>query len=148
MANKSKAKGSAYETKIKELLKTELGLPFERTPMSGTLHYAKGDLWIPSNNSLFPYTMEMKHYADLEWNNLLTAKSTDILEFWRQAKREAEQMQKKPLLIFRWNRSKDYAGWDDELSVPHHMNINAFDCSFKVALLSDWIKEYKKSIKI
>jgi hypothetical protein len=42
--NKSKAKGSAFESKIKDKLNEEFpNLQFERVPLSGAISYLKGD---------------------------------------------------------------------------------------------------------
>ncbi len=119
MANKSKIKGSAYEAKIKRYLNSHFDIEFERMPLSGS-------------------------YKDIQWNNLLTAKTTDILQFWRQAVREAEVMRKEPLLIFRWNRSKDFVGWSDDVKVDHYVEIKSFGCHFKVTQLDDWVKAVKE----
>lgn len=143
MSNFSKQKGTAYETKIKNILTKELGLNFQRVPLSGSLSYLKGDLWVPDNYEAWPYVCEMKHYAEIEWNNLLTAQSTDIHTFWKQAKREAETMKKKPLLIFRWNRSQDFAAWNDDLHLDNQLHIKAFGEEFKIGLLNEWIIKYK-----
>ena len=70
-----------------------------------------------------------------------------MLQFWRQAIREAEVMKKKPLLIFRWNRSKDFVGFDDDTEVESYVEINSFECSFKVCLLDDWLEAVKPKIK-
>lgn len=143
MANRSKAKGSAFESKIRDYLTEELGIKFERVPLSGAIHYLKGDLWVPADTASFPYTIELKHYAELEFNNLLTAKTTDILEFWKQALDEAKTMKKKPLLIFRWNRSKDFCCWNDELTLKHQVEYRVFGYHFKMGLLEDWVNNYK-----
>ena len=139
MVNKSKIKGTAYEAKIKKYLNSHLNIEFERMPLSGAIEYLKGDLWTPHDTAAWPYCIECKHYKDIQWNNLLTAKTTDLLQFWRQAVREAEVMKKKPLLIFRWNRSKDFEGWNDDLKVDHYVEIKSFGCHFKVTQLDDWI---------
>ena len=52
-------------------------------------------------------------------------------------------MRKKPLLIFRWNRSKDFVGWNDEIKVDHYIEIKSFGCHFKITQLDDWIKALK-----
>ena len=143
MANKSKIKGSAYEAKIRDYLTKELKIEFKRMPLSGSLEYLKGDLWTPHDTAAWPYCIECKHYKDIQWNNLLTAKTTDLLEFWRQTVREAEVMRKSPLLIFRWNRSKDFVGWNDEIKVDHYVEIKSFGCHFKITQLDDWIKALK-----
>jgi len=143
LANKSKIKGSAYEAKIRDYLTKELKIEFKRMPLSGSLEYLKGDLWTPHDTAAWPYCIECKHYKDIQWNNLLTAKTTDLLEFWRQTVREAEVMRKSPLLIFRWNRSKDFVGWNDEIKVEHYIEVNSFGCHFKITQLDNWIKALK-----
>lgn len=145
MASKSKLKGSAFETKIKDILTKELKLKFERTPLSGSISYLKGDIWLPSDTKAFPYIIECKHYSELEFNNLLTAKSTDILEFWRQALDAAKIMDKSPLVIFRWNRSKDFILWNTSLTLEHQVEYRVFEYQFKMGLLTDWLKKYKVS---
>ena len=144
MANKSKIKGSAYEAKIKRYLNSHFDIEFERMPLSGSIEYLKGDLWTPHDTAAWPYCIECKHYKDIQWNNLLAAKTTDILQFWRQAVREAEVMRKEPLLIFRWNRSKDFVGWSDDVKVDHYVEIKSFGCHFKVTQLDDWVKAVKE----
>tara|TARA_Y100001963_G_scaffold65907_1_gene91826 strand:- start:29237 stop:29683 length:447 start_codon:yes stop_codon:yes gene_type:complete len=143
MVNKSKIKGTAYEAKIKRYLNSHLDIEFERMPLSGAIEYLKGDLWTPHDTAAWPYCIECKHYKDIQWNNLLTAKTTDLLQFWRQAEREAEVMKKKPLLIFRWNRSKDFIGWNDDIVVDHYVEVKSFGCHFKITQLDDWIRALK-----
>ena len=144
MVNKSKIKGSAYEAKIRDLLTQELKLEFKRMPLSGSLEYLKGDLWTPHDTAAWPYCIECKHYAEVNWNGLLTAKSSDLLDFWRQAVREAKVMKKMPLVIYRWNRSKDYICWSDNINLDLQITYKGFDCEFKMGLLQDWLDVYKK----
>jgi hypothetical protein len=144
MVNKSKIKGSAYEAKIRDLLTQELKLEFKRVPLSGSLEYLKGDLWTPHDTAAWPYCIEAKHYAEVNWNSLLTAKSSDLLDFWRQAVREAKVMKKMPLVIYRWNRSKDYICWSDDINLELQITYKGFDCEFKMGLLQDWLDVYKK----
>jgi hypothetical protein len=144
MVNKSKIKGSAYEAKIRDLLTQELKLEFKRMPLSGSLEYLKGDLWTPHDTAAWPYCIECKHYAEVNWNGLLTAKSSDLLDFWRQAVREAKVMKKMPLVIYRWNRSKDYICWSDDINLELQITYKGFDCEFKMGLLQDWLDVYKK----
>ena len=146
MVNKSKIKGSAYEAKIRDLLTQELKLEFKRMPLSGSLEYLKGDLWTPHDTAAWPYCIECKHYAEVNWNGLLTAKSSDLLDFWRQAVREAKVMKKMPLVIYRWNRSKDYICWSDNINLDLQITYKGFDCEFKMGLLQDWLDAYKKQL--
>lgn len=143
MANKSKIKGSAYEAKIATLLTKEFSKEFRRVPLSGAIEYLKGDIWTPHDTAWWPYCIECKHYKELEWNNLLTAKSTTILQFWEQAVREAKVMNKKPLLIFRWNRSKDFVAYDDDIEVENYIEVKSFGHKFKISLLSEWLTAIK-----
>lgn len=145
MASPSKIKGSAFESKMAKLLTEELGIEFKRMPLSGAIEYLKGDLWVPSDTAGFKYAIECKHYAELDWNNFLTAKSTDILQFWIQASEAAQKMKKSPLLLFRWNRSKDFVGYNDfSVNCQNYVEIKSFGQHFRIALLSEWIEEYKK----
>lgn len=139
MSNTSKTKGSAYEAKITKLLTEEFGKEFRRVPLSGSLEWLKGDIFVPTDTAWFPYTIECKHYAEIDWSNLLTAKTSDLHNFWKQTVREAEVMKRKPLLIFRWNRSKDYVAYNDDIKVADYVEISAFDNKFKISLLSDWL---------
>lgn len=149
MANRSKIKGSAYEAKIKDRLNAEFpNIRFERVPLSGAIEYLKGDIWTPHDTAAWPWCIEAKHYAELEWNNLLTAKTTDILNFWKQTLREAEVMKKHPLLIFRWNRSKDFVAFNDNIVVETFLQVNSFGYSFKIALLDDWLLAVKSQTKL
>lgn len=147
--NKSKTKGSAYEAKIVGILNKEFkSLQFERVPLSGAISYLKGDIWTPHDTAAFPYTIEAKHYKEINWNNLLTAKSTEMYKFWEQTLREADVMGKKPLLIFRWDRSKDYVAFNDDIEINDYIAVNCFGHSFKIALLSDWLAAVKSQTNL
>ncbi len=146
MSSKSKIKGSAYEAKIAKLLTNEFKVEFRRVPLSGAIDYLKGDIWTPKDTAWWPYCIECKHYKDIQWNNFLTSKTTDMLTFWKQTLREAEVMEKKPLLIFRWNRSKDFIAFDDALKVEHYVEVKSFGYHFKVTLLDEWIKKVKPKL--
>jgi hypothetical protein len=148
MANAGKIKGSAYEAKIALLLSKEFEKEFRRVPLSGAIDYLKGDIWMPHDTAWFPYCIECKHYKDVEWNNLLTAKTTDMYSFWAQTVREAAVMHKKPLLIFRWNRSKDFVAYSDEIIVDNYIEIKSFGHQFKIALLSEWLTAIKKQTNL
>lgn len=149
MVNRSKIKGSAYEAKIKDILNASFpNIQFERVPLSGAIEYLKGDIWTPHDTAAWPWCIEAKHYAELEWNNLLTSKTTDILNFWKQTLREAEVMKKKPLLIFRWNRSKDFVAFSDDIQIESFIEVKSFGYSFKIALLEDWLKAVKSQTNL
>jgi len=103
----SRQKGRTAELKCRDELRKLTGLPWERTPMSGALdakHKLKGDVYVPGINT--KYCVEVKHYADDHISTkLLTTKSV-FYDWWAQTVREAKQMDKEPLLVFKHNRSK------------------------------------------
>ena len=148
MASASKLKGSSFETKMVKVLSESLGLEFKRMPLSGAISYLKSDIWVPSDTASWPFSTECKFYAELEWNNFLTAKSTDIISFWEQVSKDAVTMKKKPLLLFRWNRSKDFAAYDDyTIDCSSYVEVKSFGHNFRIALLTDWLEAYKKILK-
>src|SRR6056300_1760937 len=104
----SRAKGRTAELKCRDEMRNLTGLAWERTPMSGALgaqHKLKGDLYVPETP--LKYCVEVKHYADDHIDTkIITGKSPTFLGWWDQTVREAKQMDKKPLLIFKHNRSK------------------------------------------
>ena len=57
-------------------------------------------------------------------------------------------MRKKPLLIFRWNRSKDFVAWNDEIEVDHYVEVNSFGCHFKISQLDHWVKALKCQVNL
>lgn len=140
----SRAKGARTETVVRDLLKKLTGLPWERVPGSGALdpkHQLKGDLYVPGRTNL--YAVEVKGYAEDHINStLLTGKNPQLLEFWKQAVRQGHQVNKKPLLIFKFDRSKIFVAFED---LPSSMAYRCILCSiedhdFYIALLEDWVK--------
>lgn len=111
MAIDSRAKGRTAELSCRDELRKLTKLVWERTPMSGALdakHMLKGDVYVPQKN--IKYCVEVKHYKDDHISTkLLTGTSPQFMEWWNQTTREAGEMNKKPLLIFKHNRSKWFA---------------------------------------
>ena len=141
MTNASKNKRRAFEYVVRDKLTETFNSQFERVPLSGALTYLKGDVyppWLPD----FPWTVEAKHHKEVEWNNVLTAKTSLILEFWDQTTREALVMKKKPLLVYKWDRSKIYACWfDDMVKTRNFVHIRSGTREFYMSLLDDWLLE-------
>lgn len=140
----SRAKGARTETVVRDLLRKLTGLSWERVPGSGALdpkHQLKGDLYVPGRTNL--YAVEVKGYAEDHINStLLTGKNPQLLEFWKQAVRQGEQVSKKPLLIFKFDRSKVFVAFEDLPATMAYrcilVSIEGYD--FYIALLEDWIK--------
>lgn len=111
----SRQKGRTAELNARDVLRKDTGLQWERVPMSGALdpkHKLKGDLYVPGEN--IKYCVEVKHYKDDHLTSkLLTGKNPTLLEWWKQTVREAEQIEKEPLLLFKYDRSKWFAAFTD-----------------------------------
>lgn len=139
-------KGATAETKARDELRSLTGLKWERVPGSGALdpkHQLKGDLYVPGEKNL--YSVEVKHYKDCHIDSgLLTNKSPQIIEWWEQAVRQGIQVDKKPLLIFKHDRSKFFAAFTE---LPEDgfrfMMVSTHGHEFYMALLSDYITHNK-----
>ncbi len=149
-----RAKGAKAETDVRDVLRKATKLMWERTPGSGALdpkHLLKGDLYIPGKENL--YCVEVKHYAeDHITSQLLTSKNPQIIEWWEQAIRQGKQVDRKPLLIFKFNRSKMFVAHQD---MPSYIDANyrtlyitACGYEFYISTLLEWLEhEQPKFIK-
>jgi hypothetical protein len=142
----SRAKGARGETVVRDFLREATGLQWERVPMSGALsptHRLKGDLYVPETS--MRYCVEVKNYADDHFTSkLLTSKTPQLIEWWEQTVREASEVDKDPLLIFKFDRSKIFVAYEAKPTVEYnytHVNVNGY--SFNVSLLNDWINREK-----
>lgn len=146
----SRVKGARGETIIRDALRKATGLSWERTPGSGALnekHQLKGDLYVPGKENF--YAVEVKNYADDHLTSaILTGKTPQIFVWWEQAVRQGKQVSKKPLLIFKFDRSKIFVAFEDIPSGGYRsMFIDADGYSFYVSLLDDFLK-YEKPVFI
>lgn len=141
----SKAKGARAESKVKDELRALTKLDWQRTPLSGALasnHKLKGDLYIPDHNN--KYCVEVKHYADDHLTSkLLTDKVPQFTDWWLQTLREAAEVKKTPLLIFKFDRSKLFVAFQEErakmdLITERWIYLGDYDCY--VMVLPAWIK--------
>jgi Holliday junction resolvase len=146
-----RAKGAKAESDIKVMLRKHTGLGWERTPGSGALdpkHMLKGDLYIPNKDNI--YCVECKHYeSDHFTSQVLTGKNPQLIDWWRQAVRQGLQVGRKPLLIFKHNRSKMFVAYEDMPSTNYRsVLIMVDDYEFYISVLEDWlIYEQPKFIK-
>lgn len=138
----SRAKGTRGEMLVRDYLRESTKYKWERVPMSGALsanHQLKGDLYIPSCN--MEYCVEVKNYAeDQLTSKLLTSKNPLLIQWWEQTCRESAEVDKTPLLIFKFDRSKIFAAY--EVQPTWHYNyqfLNIDGYSFYTSLLNDWI---------
>lgn len=148
----SRQKGTRGENKAKDLLRSLTGHPWERTPSSGALdkkHGLKGDLYIPNANNVF--CVEVKFYEDCHIDHsLISSANPTLLGWWNQTTREAREVQRLPLLIFMWNRSKLYVATNEEITTypkPYLVYMGEAEI-FNILELEPWIKyEKPKFIK-
>jgi hypothetical protein len=138
----ARAKGARTETTVRDLLKKHTNLGWERVPGSGALdpkHQLKGDLYVPGRTNL--YCTEVKGYAEDHLTSaLLTGKNPQLIEFWKQCIRQGVQVNKKPLLIFKFDRSKVFAAYCDMPNNNYrYMFVSIDGYEFYVSLLEDWL---------
>jgi Holliday junction resolvase len=104
----SRDKGKRGEYQVRDILRKHTGLNWERVPGSGGFsasHGLKGDIYVPGADVL--HCIEVKHYADDTINSLLLKNpDNQLAKFWAQTRREADQVSKKPLLIFKKDRGQ------------------------------------------
>jgi len=143
----SRAKGRTAELKARDVLRKYTNLDWERVPLSGALnakHKLKGDLYIPETKNTF--CVEVKHYKDDHLTSkVLTDKSPKFLEWWNQTTREASEVNKDPLLIFKYNRSKWFVAMEGpwaSMRFKHFMYYYADkDELIYIHLLEEWLQD-------
>lgn len=93
----SSVKGSTNERAIAKALSEWTGKTFRRVPTSGAIHvpltWLNGDLFCTDQNFRFPFTVECKHYHSIYpklWQR-----------WWEQVVRDAEEIDRHPMLIYR-----------------------------------------------
>jgi len=133
-------KGALGENKVKEYLDKNTPYTFERTPGSGN-GKIKGDLHIPNYKNVF--CIEVKNYAESPLNDkILTSKTNDFVQWWTKLQKQAGAQ--KPLLIFKYNRSKLFVATDMKpTNVEKYIDIPWLGCY--IMLLSEFIE--KEEIK-
>jgi hypothetical protein len=58
-------------------------------------------------------------------------------------------MKKLPLLIYRWDRSKNYVCWlDEDINIQNYVVIKSADCEFKMGLLEHWLPKAQLKVKV
>lgn len=152
----SKAKGARIELQARDELRKLTGLSWERIPASGSLnesHGLKGDLYVPQ--CFNTHCIEVKVRKDSVLNHtILTSKNSELVQFWNQTLRQAEQVDQLPLLIFKWDRSKFFVLFTTYSLVPFYSsalkipnkNYKWFYYNpeqFYIAKLEDFIKNEK-----
>ena len=139
----SRAKGARTETVARDALRKYTGLEWERVPGSGALdpkHKLKGDLYVPDKSNR--YCVEVKGYADDHVStHILTSKTPQLIDFWQQTVRQGTQVDRKPLLIFKFDRSKIFVCFADMPGTDNYryLYVNVPPYQFWIATLDDWL---------
>lgn len=106
----SRKKGARGEKHALEVLQKWTGKKFGRVPSSGGLSWkneiSSGDVICINDEHYFPFTVEVKNYRDINFAHLFTTPNADILKFWTQAQRDAQRVNKVPLLMMRYDGLK------------------------------------------
>lgn len=137
----SRQKGARGEYLARDLLRQYSGYTFERVPSSGALSYLKGDLFIPDH--ICSFLVEVKNYDESHFSDkILTNKSNLVLKWWEKAIEQASYKDQKPLVIFKYNRSKLFVLTDtkpENSDRYFHMPwLNAY-----LMLLEEWLESEK-----
>jgi Holliday junction resolvase len=109
MAINSRNKGCKAERTVAKLMEKWTSKQFARTPSSGGLNWksanSKGDIVCTTEGHYFPFCIEVKHHAEINFSELYMPKKkkVKVLEFWEQCKRDALKANKIPLLFMRYN---------------------------------------------
>ncbi len=136
----SRQKGARAESQVKELLERITDLNWQRIPLSGALdarHGLKGDLYIPNEINL--YCVEVKHYKDDHISSaLLTSKKSQLETWWEQTLRQGFEVEKKPLLFFKYDRSKTFVA---TLTKPQFNSNYIFHNKLEIYIMlaEDWL---------
>lgn len=105
----SRRKGAKAERVASKVISKWTGKGFSKTPASGGLNWKKsfvaGDVVCTTEGHFCPFCFEVKSYSKIDFSHLINPKIKDpeILDFWAQAKRDAEKVNKIPMLMMRYN---------------------------------------------
>ena len=124
----SRAKGAAGERQVRDILRRHSSLDWQRVPHSGALEYMKGGLFVPNTHN--NYCVEVKFYKNSHFNDkILTNTTNEFVKWWEQTIRQAKQAEKRPLLFFKYNRSKVFVAVGQEPKVvKNYMYVNHLEC--------------------
>ena len=138
----SRAKGARGEYLVRDMLRDATGLKFERVPSSGALEYLKGDLYVPNQRNY--YCIEVKNYKDSPLSDKVFTqpKTNNLVKWWKKIVIQAIGGDQKPLLFFKYDRSKVFVVTEKKPeNTIEYLFIRFLDCY--VLLAEDWLKHEK-----
>lgn len=104
----SRKKGAKGENRARFLMEAWTSKKWARVPASGGLNWhnsiSSGDIICVTEGHYCPFTIEVKNYGEINFNHLFYLPKCDILKFWDQAHRDAQRVNKVPLLMMRYDR--------------------------------------------
>lgn len=119
---------------MRDMLREATGLKFERVPASGALEYLKGDLYVPNNKNF--YCIEVKNYKDSPLTDkVFTAQKTNnLIRWWRKVVIQAAGGDQKPLLFFKYDRSKVFVVTEIKpINTTQYLQIAFLNCYILLA---------------
>ena len=138
----SRAKGARGEYLVRDMLRDATGLKFERVPSSGALEYLKGDLYVPNQRNY--YCIEVKNYKDSPLSDKVFTqpKTNNLVKWWKKIVIQAIGGDQKPLLFFKYDRSKVFVVTEHKpKNTIEYLFIRFLNCY--VLLAEDWLKHEK-----
>lgn len=151
----SRAKGQRGEYQVRDLFRKATGLDWERVPGSGGFgkqHLLKGDIYVPNTNTV--HCVEIKCYAEDAINsNLLNDSISQLEKWWAQTVREAKELDKEPVLVFKKDRGKWIVAQQtpitgaDKVKYMVGFQIEPLTQPIGMMLLEEWLKIPRKYVK-
>ena len=135
----SRAKGARGEYLVRDMLRVHTGLKFERVPASGALEYLKGDIYVPNCRNFF--CIEVKNYKDSALTDKIFTqpKTNNLIRWWKKLEIQAKGGDQKPLLFFKYDRSKIFVGTQQPPEkTEQDIFINFLNCF--VLLAEEWLE--------
>ena len=135
----SRAKGARGEYLVRDMLRQATGLKFERVPASGALEYLKGDLYVPNQRN--HYCIEVKNYKETALNDkIFTAKKTNnLIRWWKKVVIQAAGGDQKPMLFFKYDRSKVFVVVEQRpINTKEYLYVAFLSCY--IILAEDWLE--------
>ena len=156
MTINSRDKGGRGEREAVKLLESWWGSEFSRTPGSGAFATitqrtdlnVSGDVSTPDPN--FPFIVEVKWHEGWDLDQLIKSDKGKVWQWWKQAKEQAEDTNKYPLLLMKRNRNPWYYMCYMGAGMPHDSTFRIADkytCdTVEIGLWSDFVNNYPKEL--
>lgn len=139
-------KGLRGEYAARDALRKHTGLEWDRTPNSGADSTLKGDLYIKEEPQ--KVIIEVKNYLESPISEkVLTNRTNNLVSWWIKLKHQASSRKCKPLLMFKYNRSKWFVCTLEKPSNTDYIyfsNIDCYLCSFEEWVSKEWDSFFPK----